>query len=80
MKPLSQATIRQFLRTAAVALALGNEAAQAWGPDPDAARAPFKDTENSSMALASEGRSGRELRIAGDSSACRTARRPPLEA
>ncbi len=66
MRQLSQATIRQFLRTAAMALALGNEAAQAASQGGAAAKPPLQDKENSSLALAQQARSGPQLRIAGD--------------
>ncbi|MCB1887092.1 MAG: hypothetical protein KDH20_05775 [Rhodocyclaceae bacterium] len=75
MRHLSQATIRQFLRTAAVALALGNEAAQAASGGQVVAKPPLQDKENSTLALAQKARSGPQLQIAG-SHPERRARRP----
>ncbi|MCB1908484.1 MAG: hypothetical protein KDH15_14035 [Rhodocyclaceae bacterium] len=63
MKHISQATIRQFLQVAAVALALGNEVARADGVSamPTASTPPTGG--NSSRALASDIDSERELQI-----------------
>jgi len=79
MRHISQATIRQFLRTAAVALALGNEAAQAAGQTERPAPAPLQDKENSSLTLAQQARSGTQLRITGASPERRHARPGPLD-
>ncbi|MCB1914413.1 MAG: hypothetical protein KDG52_01650 [Rhodocyclaceae bacterium] len=63
MKNISQTTIRQFLRTAAVALALGNEAAQAGTMEVMRTASTPPGGGNSSLALASGIDSEREYRI-----------------
>ncbi len=63
MTGISQATIRQFLRTAAVALALGNEAAQAAGAGEAEALMSATDKKASTPALAQQAGSGRQLSI-----------------
>ena len=63
MKNISQTTIRQFLRAAAVALALGNEAAQADSLAAMQTASPPPTRGNSSLTLAQDTDSGRELRI-----------------
>jgi len=63
MTGISQATIRQFLRTAAVALALSNEAAQAVGAVEADPLMTATGKKASTLALAQEAGSGRQLPI-----------------
>lgn len=61
MRTISEATIRQFLRTAAVALALGSEAVQAFPLHSGAAAGPSR--AKSPATLASDPQSGGQSRF-----------------
>jgi len=63
MTGISQATIRQFLTAAAIALALGNDAAQAVGGGDAETPVTASGERRSTLALAQKAGSGRQLPI-----------------